>query len=275
MISCMKSSEIINYFDKKFKKTKYYYNRLLENFAIEDIHGYRLEMKKLRAFIRLLNSNIPEEKKIKIGRNTKLLYKTTGNIRNLQLHQLRVSKLCNEMLLEKPVPYLQRIHNEENKQKNKARQIAEKISFNHFQEKLIAFASDKLNIESMETFVIQKKRALLKLIFLVNYTDIALHEIRKVLKDLMYNWKCITSLVPTTLPAYFTNKKNIDLFTKKLGEFNDLCIAVRFLKHPYINKIVDEKEKNILLLVRMQLEDTRGEMKKEINTLLGHIKQEM
>ena len=54
----MKSDVIINAIDKRFKKVKKYYNKLLEDFEIEQIHGFRLEMKKLRAFIRLINTNI-------------------------------------------------------------------------------------------------------------------------------------------------------------------------------------------------------------------------
>jgi CHAD domain-containing protein len=72
-------------------------------------------MKKLRAVIRLINTNISEKKKIKIDRKIKSVYNKTGNIRNLQLHQQRVSHLCDEMLLEKPVLYLQLLHDVENK----------------------------------------------------------------------------------------------------------------------------------------------------------------
>ena len=54
----MKSDQIISAIDKRFKKVKKYYNKLLEDFEIEQIHGFGLEMKKLRAFIRLINTNI-------------------------------------------------------------------------------------------------------------------------------------------------------------------------------------------------------------------------
>ena len=226
----MKSDVIINAFDKRFKKVKKYYNKLLEDFEIEQIHGFRLEMKKLRAFIRLINTNIPEEKKIKIDRKIKPFYNTTGNIRNLQLHQQRVSHLCDEMLLEKPVQYLQLLHNEENKQKKKAVCIADKIPFNQFRKKIIDLVPGKLKAESVQAFVIKKQHTLLELILLSDYSDEALHEIRKVLKNLLYNWKYISPYVPSALPAYFTNKKNIEVFTDKLGEFHDFCTALYFFK---------------------------------------------
>ena len=270
----MKSDEIINVFDKRFKKVKKHYNKSFEDFEIEEIHGFRLEMKKLRTFIRLINTSIPEEKKIKIGGKIKSFYNTTGNIRNFQLHQQRVSHICDDMLLEKPVLYLQLLHNEESMLKKKAGQIADKISYNHFRKKIVDLVPDKLNTESVRAFIIQKKHTLLELILLLDYSDEALHEIRKVLKDLLYDWKYISSYVPAALPAYFTTKKNIEVFADKLGEFYDLCIALYFFKPVYIDKIADEKEKKILLTLRQKLELTKGEMKEEISALLNHIKPE-
>ena len=264
----MKSDQIINVFDKRFKKVKKYYYKLLEDFEKEEIHGFRLGIKKLRAFIRLINTSIPYEKKIIIARQIKSFYNTTGNIRNLQLHQQRVSHLCDEMLLEKPLQYLQLLHNEENEQKKNAGRIAGKVFFNKFRKKMIDLVPDKFKSESVQAFVTQKQHTLLELILLLDYSDEALHATRKVLKDLLYNWKYISSYVFPALPAYFTNKKNIEVLTDKLGDFNDLSIALYFFKPVYIDKIDDEKEKNISLTLRQKLEQTKGEMKKEINTLL-------
>jgi CHAD domain-containing protein len=238
------------------------------------MHGFRLEMKKLRAFIRLIKTNIPGDKKIETGRKIKSFYNTTGNIRNLQLHQQRVSHICDHILLEKPVLYLQLLHNEESILKKKAVRIADKISFNHFRKKIIDLVPDKLKVKSVKVFAIQKQHTLLELIFLLDYSDKALHEIRKVLKYLLYDWKYISSYVSPALPVYFTNKKNIEVFTDKLGEFHDLCIALYFHKPFYTDKIADEKEKKILQTLRKKLEETKGEMKEEINTLLNHVKQD-
>lgn len=271
----MKSGEIINAFKKRIKKVKKHYNKLLEDFEIEEIHGFRLKTKKLRAFIRLINTNIPVYRKIKIEGKIKSFYKTTGNIRNLQLHQQRVSLICDNMLLEKPVQYSQHLHNEENRQKKKAGRLADKIVFEHFRKEIIDFVPDKVKAKSVQAFVIQKQRTLLELIFLLTYSDEALHEIRKILKDLLYDWKYISSYVPAALPAYFTNKKNIKVFADKLGQFHDLCIALYFFKSVYIDKITDDEDNKISLSVKQQLEETKGEMKEEINTLLNHVKQEM
>ena len=179
------------------------------------------------------------------------------------------------MLLEKPVQYLQLLHDEENKQKKKAGRIADKISFNHFLKKIIDLVTDKLKAESVQAFVIQKQDRLLELIFFLDYSDEAMYETRKVLKDLLYDWKYISFYVPAALPACFINKKNIEVFADKLGEFHDLSIVLYFFITVYIDKITDEKEKMILLTVKRKLEDAKGEMNEEINTLLKRVRQEM
>lgn len=81
--------------------------------------------------------------------------------------------------------------------------------------------------------------------------------------------------MPAALPDYFTNKKNIEVFADKLGKFHDLCIALYFFEPIYINKVTDEKEKQILLTLRQKLEESKDKIKEDISTLLHHVKQEM
>lgn len=79
--------------------------------------------------------------------------------------------------------------------------------------------------------------------------------------------------MPAALPDYFTNKKNIEVFADKLGEFHDLCIALYFFEPIYINQVTDEKEKQILLTLRQKLEESKDKIKEDISTLLNHVKQ--
>lgn len=275
MINFMKSAEIINTFNKRFEKVKRHYNKLFDDFELVHVHNFRLKMKKLRAFIRLINTNAPEDKNIKTSRKIKSFYNTTGNIRNLQLHQQRISQICDDMLLEKPLLYLQFLNDEENILKKKGVQIADKISCYHFRKKIVDLVPDQLNTKLVQAFVIKKKHILIELILLLDYSDEALHEIRKVLKDLLYDWKYIHFYLSATLPAYFTNKKNTEVFTDKLGEFHDLCIALHYFKPVYIAKINDEKEKDILLTLKWKLEASKKKMKEEMSTLLNYIKKKM
>ena len=52
---------------------------------MESIHEFRTEIKKLRAFLRLLNVEIDDDSKLKISKKMKTFYGYAGTIRNLQL----------------------------------------------------------------------------------------------------------------------------------------------------------------------------------------------
>ena len=101
----MKAEKIKSILDKRYQGIKKHYNGLLENFKLKEIHDFRVEFKKTRAFIRLINSDKPG-KKLRIGKKLKDFYHITGHIINLQLHEERIGNLCRELDLKKPSAYL-------------------------------------------------------------------------------------------------------------------------------------------------------------------------
>ena len=83
----MKAEKIIELLINNLKKTRRHYKKLLKDFELEEIHDFRLQIKKLRAFVRLVNTEVGKEKSIKINKEIKTFYHTTGRIRNVQLHK--------------------------------------------------------------------------------------------------------------------------------------------------------------------------------------------
>ena len=271
----MKQKEIIKLFEKRFKKLRKHYNDLLQDFEGEKIHSFRLEMKKLRAFIRLVNISLPGKKAMKINKKIKTFYNATGNIRNLQLHQQRINHICNGLLLEKPACYLQALHAEEMAQKEKARQLAKKISFNDFKKKILDPIHNKLKAKPARAFIIQKKLALFELLSLQYYQDEALHDMRKTLKDLLYDWRYIDSFTALLLPASFAKEKNLESITTKLGDYHDLCTALYFFSPLYTGQIATKPERENLQTLKQQLEWRKEKMKKEACQLLFPLQPQM
>ena len=62
----MKTGAIINVLDKRFGRIRRHYNNLVKDFSLDEIHDFRVEMKRLRAFLRLLDMEVPAEKSLKI-----------------------------------------------------------------------------------------------------------------------------------------------------------------------------------------------------------------
>ena len=259
----MKQDEIIKLFDKRFKRIRKHYSGLLKDFDVEEIHFFRLEIKKLRAFIRLVNISLPGKNTIKINKKVKSFYNATGNIRNLQLHQQRINQFCNGLLLPKPTAYLQALHKGEMTQKQKAKQLAKKISFDQFRKKALNSVHNKLKARPAQAFIIQKKLELFELVSRQYYHDEELHDIRKTLKDLQYDWTYIASFAPLILPAFFAKGKNIENITNQLGTYHDLCMALYFFGPLYTDQIANKPEKATLQILKQQLEWRKEEMKKE------------
>ena len=53
----------------------------------------------------------------------------------------------------------------------------------------------------------QKFNAFLSLLYLPGYYDEGLHDIRKILKDILYDWEYINDDIALLLPPFFADKK--------------------------------------------------------------------
>lgn len=270
----MKQAQIIDVYKKRFKKISKHYNNLLADFDPEEIHLFRVEMKKLRAFIRL-NNLILTSNRQKIPKDIKSFYNISGNIRNLQLHHERVVSLCEELMLNKPWQYLEKLADEEKNMRIKAKQLASGLSFDGFEKKLRKQAADKINKTVYKIFVAKNKIRLTEIITLPFFYDEALHEIRKILKDLFYNWSYIEPVATVDLPAQWTALPAIEEITEQLGNFHDLCIALYFLTPQFVDETITQNEKEILDILKDELELKKTQLKDSIVYSVLLVKKEM
>jgi CHAD domain-containing protein len=274
----MKRDTIIHVFGKRFKKIRKHYYKLLEDFDAEEVHDFRLEIKKLRAFIRLVNKGLPEDEPLKMEKNLKTFYSSTGNLRNLELHQQRINLFCEDLLLEKPELYFQVLKKEGDQLKENARQLAGMISLNGFEKKIRNALPDKLKPSAIDDFILEKKCTLRAFISLQEHQEEILHEIRKILKDILYDWVYLDLDATTTFPASLAHPDVLKDLTVKLGDFHDLTVSLLFLEPSHMEKVMAapefEREKELLYLIRQQLEGVRDELKKELRAILYQVKLE-
>lgn len=265
----MKPGEIIDVYKTRFKKLLRHYHNLLEDFDPNVIHHFRLEIKKLRAFVHLIYVE-KEDHHSKIPKDLKLFYNLSGNIRNLQLHQNRIKHLCNDLLLEIPAVYLQCLDDEEKGLKKQARQMAKNISIKDFENKLIEEVSGKITRKMQNDFIQKNLTRFHELLALSFYTDEALHEVRKIMKDLMYNVKYLEAggLIPS-LPGL----KSMNAITTILGDYHDLCISLSLLNSTYVTEITDANQAHVLNELKIQLQVRKDVMRIEIIELLKRLDQ--
>lgn len=270
----MKASDIADVYKTRFKKISKYYHKLLEHFGANDIHHFRVEIKKLKAFIRYVNLAMPEQQQ-KIPKELKKLYSIAGNIRNLQLHQRRLTNLTDDLLMESPSFYLQHLADQEQKMQKEARRIAEKISIKDFEKKLVDSVPDDVDKSIKNVFVHVNRQRLEALLSLPFYYDEALHDIRKVLKDLMYDYKYLTASIDVEIPSGVASLKAMEQLTSALGDFHDLCIALFLLSPVYLDQTPLGAESDKLNELKAQLKLRKEAMKDEIVRSLVPVKQEI
>jgi CHAD domain-containing protein len=269
----MKNKEIISIFKLRFKKIEKHYHRLTENFKEEDIHLFRVEIKKLRAFIRLVNSSeVPNEQRI--PKSIIKFYHALGNIRNLQLLQDSIKSLSKDLSIENPSGYLQCLHEEENSGKEKASRLAKLNSFKRIKKELIEEAPAELSKQTKETFVQENRSRLAQLLALPFFYDETLHDIRKIIKDLLYNYNYLETSINNLIPSALNNSEVMERLTSLLGDFHDLCVVIYFLGNATNNHLAEPGEEPVLIELRDHLLIRKVNMMDEVIKLLAPIRQQ-
>lgn len=259
----MTAKVIKDAYKARFKKLSKVYHFTLEDFKLNSIHHFRVEMKKLRALIRLVNLSCIEDQN-KIPKSLKSFYNIAGNIRNLQLHRQRITDLSKDLSIEPPSLYLQFLKEEERAMEKEAQQLAVNISLKDFEKKLISKIPDQLTKEVRIAFVEKRRRRLGELFTLPFYYDEGLHEIRKILKDLMYNYEILQDVIVAEFPSAINHLKPMQSLTQTLGDFHDLCVALFLLSSIYLEKVSDRDEADVLNQLKTQLQLRKENMKEEI-----------
>ena len=208
-----------------------HYKRTVKSFDKQEVHHFRVEVKKMRALIRLLFYN-KLRKAIKIPERINNLYKCTGNIRNLQLQQERIIHFTFKSNVW-PKSYISFLGSRQQKLRKEAGKYKNEKPVNSRETKRIRNELKKLENKKIKAYAYHQAQLLQNLLLLEHFEDDDLHQLRKFLKDILYNWKRIKLFIIPLLPFYFQEKKDINALTVLLGEFQDVCIALKFLEHEF------------------------------------------
>lgn len=262
----MKQEQIKQELQRRFKEVCHYYDNMLEDFEVETVHDFRVEIKKLRAFLRLLNAVKISDKTLKIDAGLRDCYHIAGDVRNLQLHRQRIINLCNNFEISVPASYLNLLTTNERLKQQECRKIVRHISLREIEKCLIQDINHKLSDKAIGQYMVQKKKELEAFFLLPYLSDDDLHGLRKMLKDLLYSLGYVKAHI-NLLPAFFTDKKNIEELANRLGDFYDLCMAVAFLSDDYIEAIEGE-EKDLCRKWRQYFEANKTVLKQSIASVL-------
>ncbi len=265
----MKHKEAIAVIENRFMKINTSLQLVLVNFSNEEIHRFRVEIKKLRAFLHMLKAGSKYNHGLKLSARVKKIFRVIGAIRNLQLQQFRIKKIIHETNDQLPFEYLDMLNKVMDASIAKARNlIGSKKTFRKEKQSILAILR-KWNGKIKTQCFLATTSGLLKQQLLDGApNDKSLHWVRKILKDILYAQPYIAQKMRSSLPFILSDQANVKLLTSLLGDFQDACMGLSLLQ-PDDTDDLPEHERIFLKNVEKEWQEEKIDIRKKI---MGHLK---
>ena len=225
----MKKKKELKYLNKLGAKIEHDFKSFAQTQNPEALHDFRVQVKKLRSFLTLLESGHKNDKLLKTFKPVKKIFRSTGVIRDAQVHQ----KQAEENNIGTPGLYQQQdnIKNEETVKllQHKRRHIR---SLKKVQYELQHRVQPVTQMEIEQFFIIQVQNTE-ALLSNHNFSE-QLHSGRKMLKHLLYNRNLIPPVVAKNMNISFDD---IDKMQQAIGDWHDNKLALDFFN----GKLPDEQ----------------------------------
>ena len=267
----MKKLKVNRSIEKRLKKIDKLSQKIHRYFEAEDIHIFRMETKKLRAFLRLIGTDRFKGNKLVLPKHLKSLYRVLGAIRSLQLQQQNISAAITEGGNGGVCKTYLNLFNAKaaGKMIKAESMLINKKALQKEMRRIAGAVPAKIGKSGIGKFIKSTASRLQKLVKEEILSDESLHTLRKLLKDMLYCWSYIKAN-PALSPA-FPSKKGIRRIVDLLGDFRDIFMGIVQLDSDYIY-IEDEREHAVLLNIRTKWQQKRNEIKRQINTELPKLK---
>jgi len=245
----MASQKIHLAVQRHYRRAKTLARTVAETWGEEDIHQFRVEVKKLRACLRLAGAT---HTGIKARLPGKLhgFYSMVGIIRCLQLFRKGLEEGAARLKKELPDTCSARL---EGRIETAVAVIKEYLKLN--------FPLGKPRAEwrvpvhghgatrGIEAFIRDKRDSMLSDRILPD--EEGLHAMRKAMKDILYAWSCFSGDDILLLPEKWRSAGNLHACTDVLGEFHDICLQLQVLQDSHFLLSVDGEAGALLEKVRL------------------------
>jgi CHAD domain-containing protein len=242
----MKREALEQVVDKHIGNIEKHSKKLPGSFDQEDIHDLRVNYKKVRAFLRLLQLE-KDAGHLHIPDKLKSLYHHGGNVRDWQLF---LAEIHDAALTEKLPECMHRWRRQLFTYKEQTVHAIETTHFKKILQGIIKELPRQLHDDTVKRFMHQKIAAI-HILLLAADNEKDLHAIRKHIKDIIYCTRIFKSDwgIPFPFRGWMSEKELSEL-ASRLGDFNDQCLAISLLQPSYIDKCNTE-EQHILRNLQM------------------------
>ena len=231
--------------------------KINKDFGVKDIHDFRVEVKKLKALLRLLRSVLKDSSAYRFPRDIDKSYKALGHLRECQIQFEMICSTCQHRGFTLPSRYLEKIKQQTNLCEQKARIALKNISpIDKKKNRIMGNSPVTLPVNMESRFIRYKLLTVKEKFILASQDDVSLHEMRKRIKDVQY----ILSLTAEKTTAFSGGLafKTVRNASRMLGEFHDFAVALdqleRELKVPPYSMQENETLQSISQIWRLHKE---------------------
>jgi CHAD domain-containing protein len=262
-VATMKDKDLKEAVQQQVRKAGRSFRKLHHDFDSEDIHDFRVEIKKIRAMLRLAGFAIDKKGEMKIPKKLKRFYRTVGNIRSIQLHAEKIGETVKSEKDSLPDFYLKLLEGRKEVNihvaKKKRRQLR---GIKKEMEKLVKLLPKDIDAISARSFIEFELKRLKEIQEKQFPSDVELHEARKIMKDILYNWEFIQSPSAPFLPTSIQKKEKVEGFIERLGDYHDDAVSLDMFNDLSIDQ--DEKEKSELQRIAIKWKEEKAQLHKRI-----------
>lgn len=234
-----------------FKQLHHDTMQLEDRFDEKAIHLFRVNVKKFRAFLRLLEYETGAD--LKIPHSIKKTYQLAGKIRDRQLciNRITRNKLKNDSRVKEQLAAIQK--ELELLQEEKAK-LPGKERLHKMEQEMAAQLPEAPGGKDIKSYSGQQLAQVAALMQKGMLADEELHTVRKNIKDMIYLQRLFNEDLKKEYSFNLWNKQELEQATKlshTLGLFNDTCIALLLLAPKTVNE-QDIGANNKLSVLRRQ-----------------------
>jgi CHAD domain-containing protein len=233
----MKQKKIKGVVKGKVKDIAQLAKKVGADFDKKTIHDFRVAVKTLRSFLRLLRMQY-ETDSPKIPEKFKRLYHITGAIRDAQLEL--------EKILEHNLPFPAYLNNLHQLIQNREREWKEHYSkkmIRTLDEKLTRLKYEPLPPAALVSFFNNRLAAIDELSKIQFPSDTEVHKVRKLVKDILYNIKIAKEWKAAREQIQNLPEKKLNDIADAIGDYNDERIMAEHLSS-FASNITEIEEKN-------------------------------
>jgi len=248
------------------RKVKALGKTLAKTWGEEDIHQFRVEVKKLRAYLRLAGATHTGIK-ARLPGKLHAFYSMVGIIRCLQLQRKGLEAAAARLKKELPDTCSAFL---EGRIEIAIAGVKEYLKLDSPLGKTRAEWHVPVRrhetARGIETFIRQRKDSMVPGAFLPD--EAGLHIMRKAMKDILYAWPCFSGDDILLLPEKWRSPDDLHSCTGLLGEFHDICIQLQLLQDTHFLLTADGQAGVLLEEVRQLWRKDREEKLEELRHIL-------